>query len=386
MKTLAATLILFFLIACSGCSKTEADASAGKGGQGGPGKEPPAPVTAADVVTKTVPLELRAFGTVEPNASVDVKSQISGELEAVHFEKGQDVEVGDLLFTIDARPAKAQKALAEANLARDKAQFENAQMEAERQKQLFDSKLASEEQLAKAKTSAAALSATLSADKAAIQSASLSVKFSEIRSPLSGRTGDLLVHLGNLVQANGAVLVTIKQIRPIRVAFSLPQRELPAVMRRMNEADAGDDALEVRAFVPGEESVPETGRVALVDNAIDPSTGTIMVWAEFENAESRLWPGQLVNVVLTLSMQEGAITVPTSAVQTGQKGTYVFVAAKDGTAEQRPIAVDRAYGDDTVVSQGLAPGERVVTDGQLRLKPGSKISIRDGAAGGAAKP
>jgi membrane fusion protein, multidrug efflux system len=304
----------------------------------------------------------------------------------VHFEKGQDVKAGDLLFTIDARPAKAQKQLAEANLARDKVQYENAQIEAQRQKELLEGKLASEEQFAKAKTTAAALAATLSADQAAIQSASLSVKFSEIRSPIDGRTGDLLVNLGNLVAANGAVLVTIKQIRPIRVAFSLPQRELPAVMQRMNEADAGDDGLEVRAFIPGDESVPESGRVALVDNAVDPTTGTIMLWAEFDNAGSRLWPGQLVNVVLTLSMQEGAITVPTRAVQNGQQGTYIFVALANGTVEQRPIAVARTQGDDTIVSQGLAVGERVVADGQLRLKPGSAISIREDAPNGATKP
>jgi membrane fusion protein, multidrug efflux system len=388
MKRLTTTALLLCLTAFGGCSSSDAGASTGKGGPGGPGgpgQEPPAPVTVAEAAQKTVPVELRAFGTVQPNASVDVRSRVSGELIGVHFEKGQDVKTGDLLFTIDSRSARAQKKLAEANLARDKAQHENAESEARRQKELFDSKLVSEAKYAEARTTASALAATVAADEASIQSAALTVDYSEIKSPIDGRTGDLLVNLGNLVTANGAVLVKIKQIRPIRVAFSLPQKDLPAVMQRVNGAAEGE-GLEARAFIPGEEDAPEAGRVALVDNAVDPATGTIMVWAEFGNAGSRLWPGQLVNVVLTLSTQDDAITVPTRAVQSGQQGTYVFVARPDATVEQRPITIDRTYGDDSVVSQGLKAGERVVTDGQLRLKPGSRISIRADAPSAASKP
>lgn len=342
-------------------------------------------MTVAQVVAKTTPLELRAFGTVEPNASVDVKSQVSGELIGVHFDKGSEIKKGDLLFSIDARPAKSQRLVAQANLARDKVQYESARIEAERQEALFERQLASEEQLAKARTVAAALGATLSADEAAVQSASLSVKYSEIRSPIDGRTGDLLVNQGNLVTANGAVLVTIKQIRPIRVAFSLPQKELPVVMRRLSASENGG-VLEVRAFIPGEEGDPEKGRVALVDNAVDPSTGTIKLWAELANERSRLWPGQFVNVVVSLDTQIDAIVVPARAVQSGQNGAYVFVVGPGNIADQREIVVDRTFENEVIITQGLAVGERVVTDGQLRLRAGSALSISAAAKSGAANP
>jgi len=385
MKAWAHLTILVCLASLAGCTGS-GEAAAGKpgggpGGPGGPGFEPPAPVTIGDVVQKAVPVELRAFGTVEPNATVAVKSQVGGVLVGVHFEKGQDVEKGDLLFTIDARPARAEKQLTEANLARDKVQYENARKEAERQKGLLDQKLVSEEQYEKAASTAEALAAVMRADQAAIRSAKLKVDYSAIRSPIDGRTGDLMVDLGNLVKAGDVPLVNINQIRPIQVAFALPQRALPDVMAQMAEG-----APRVDAFIPGAEETPEAGKVVLVDNAVDRATGTIKLWAEFENAESRLWPGQLVNVVLTLSVQADAITVPSRAVQTGQKGSYVFVVKPDATVEDRIITVDRTNGDDAVIAEGLAAGERVVTDGQLRLKPGSKIVDKSAAPGAAPKP
>jgi multidrug efflux system membrane fusion protein len=295
-------------------------------------------------------------------------------LVGVHFQKGQDVAQGDLLFTIDPRPARAEKQLTEANLARSRVQYENAQAEAERQRSLYDQKLVSAEQYENARAAADALAAALRADQAAIRSAKLKVDYSTIRSPIDGRTGDLLVDLGNLVKAGDAPLVTINQIHPIQVVFALPQRDLPRVMEQMEAS-----APRIDAFAPGAEETPVPGKVVLVDNAVDQATGTIKLWAEFENADSRLWPGQLVNVALTLRVEAGAIVVPSRAVQTGQKGTYVFVVGADAVAEQRPIAVDRTYGEDTVVAGGLRPGERVVTDGQLRLKPGSKVADKSAA-------
>jgi len=380
MKFWAHLMILVFLALLAGCKGTDEAAAAGKpgggpGGPGGPGvPEPPAPVMIGEVVQKDVPIELRAFGTVEPNATVAIRSQVGGVLVGVHFDKGQDVRKGDLLFTIDPRPARAEKQLTEANLARNRVQYENARAEAERQKSLFDQKLVSAEQYENARAAAEGLAAALRADQAAIRSATLKVDYSTIRSPIDGRTGDLLVDLGNLVKAGDAPLVTINQIHPIQVVFALPQRDLPRVMEQMAAS-----APRVDAFAPGAEETPVPGKVVLVDNAVDQATGTIKLWAEFENASSQLWPGQLVNVVLTLSTQEGAITVPSRAVQTGQKGTYVFVVGADAAAEQRPITVDRTYGEDTVVAEGLRPGERVVTDGQLRLKPGSKVVDKSGA-------
>jgi len=374
------TAILALLLCLGGCEGS-GDGAPG----GGPGAEPPAPVTIAQAVQKEVPVELRTFGTVEPKAYVEVKSQIGGELVGVHFEEGQDVAAGDLLFTIDPRPAKAERKIAEANLARDRINAGNAHAEATRQQALFDRKLVSQEQRDKAHAEAEALEAVLRADAAAVQGAKLRLEYSAIRSPINGRTGELRVHRGNLVRANDIALVTINQVTPVRVAFSLPQQELPAVTGRLGGVTARG-ALEVMAFVPGDDGAPEPGAVTLVDNAVDRATGTIKLWAEFENAGLRLWPGQLVNVVLTLRVQPDAIVIPTRAVQSGQKGTYVFVVKPDATVEERFIEAARTFGEETIVASGLVAGERVVTDGQLRLRPGSKVVEKPAARGGAPEP
>jgi membrane fusion protein, multidrug efflux system len=372
---------LLLAAAAAACAKPETPGGPGPGH----GADPPAPVTVADVVRKTVPVELETFGNVEPNATVAVTSLVAGQLVAVHFKRGDDVKKGDLLFTIDPRPTLAAKKVAEANLSRDKAQYDSARKEANRQAALLEQKLVSEGDRDRALAAADALAATMRADQAAVESARLSLAYASIRSPIDGRTGDLLVDPGNVVQPGVQKLVVINQVKPIRVSFSLPQQGLPRIMESMGAAGA-ENGLEVSAAIPGGNGAPEKGRIVTVDNAVDPATGTIRVWAEFDNAGSRLWPGQLVDVVLTLSMQEGAITVPTRAVLSGQQGTYVFVALPNGTVEQRPVTAERTRGDDTIVSRGLAAGERVVTDGQLRLKPGSTISIPDETKSGAAKP
>jgi len=381
MKPAANTLLLLILAALAGCNGSS-EAAVGKPGGGGPGgPEPPAPVLLAEAVLKDVPIEIKAFGTVAPQATVAIRSQIGGVLVGVHFAPGQEVEAGDLLFTVDGRPARAEKRLSEANLARDQVQAENAAAEAERQKALLEQKLISQEQYENARAKADALAAVVRADKATIQGARLKVGYSAIRSPIAGRTGDLLIDFGNVVQANGGPLVVINQIHPIQVAFAVPQRELPSVMAQMAAAPPRVDA-----FVPGAEAVPVAGRLALVDNAVDQTTGTIKLWAEFENADGRLWPGQLVNVVITLRVQTGAVTVPQRAVQNGQKGAYVFVAQADGTVADRAVVVERTYGDDAVIAEGLAAGERVVTDGQLRLKPGSRFVDKSAAQASPAAP
>ncbi len=388
-RTSRVAAMLLVLALLGGCSRSGSDPSGGKPGAGGPraGADRPAPVTVADVTRKTVPFELRTFGTVEPNVTVAVRSQTAGELIGVHFQKGQDVKKGDLLFTIDARPAKAAKQMAEANLARDEVQYRNAQKEAARQKDLADQKLVSKEQYDQALTASDALAATVQADEAAIESARLQLEYSSIKSPIDGRTGDLMVNVGNLVKANDVPLVTINQVKPIQVSFSLPQRELPRIMAQMAAAAAGIAAKPpVQALIPGEEDRPENGEVFLVDNSVDRTTGTIKLWALFANGASRLWPGQLVNAVLKLGVQKDAIAVPSQALQTGQKGTYVFVVKPDGTVEDRIITVDRAYGEDTIIAKGLQAGERVVTDGQLQLMPGSKIAIKPAPKDGAARP
>ncbi|MDD5306123.1 MAG: efflux RND transporter periplasmic adaptor subunit [Deltaproteobacteria bacterium] len=381
VDVLAAICVLGTVLA-AGCGKS--------GGNGQPGgkpptdADPPAPVTVVGVVRKAMPIELETFGTVEPNATVAVTSQVAGELVGVHFQRGQDVRKGDLLFTIDPRPALAKRKLAEANLSRDKAQYENARKEAERQRGLLEQKLVAQGDYDRILTTAESLDATVRADKAAIESARLEVLFSSIRSPIDGRTGDLLVDAGNTVQPGVQKLVVINQVRPIRVSFSLPQRGLPKIMERVGAA--GAEGLEVHATIPGRSGEPEKGRVAIVDNAVDRATGTIRLWALFPNEESRLWPGQLINVSLSLGMEPNALVVPSPAVLAGQKGNYVFVAKPGDTVEIRVVEVDRTVGDDTVVSKGLEAGERVVTDGQLRLRPGSRIAVRPEGGNGAPRP
>ena len=364
-----------------------------KGAKATPGRpqEMAVPVTVADVVSKAVPLEVRTFGTVETVSTVAVKSQTGGILTVVHLKEGQDVKGGDLLFTIDPRPSDAALKQAEANRAKDAVQQENAAKESLRQQELFGKRLASEEAYDQARASADALTAVLRADDAAIENAKLQLEYCSIRSPIDGRTGSLLVDQGNLVKANDAALVTINQIKPIHVGFSLPQRELPRIMKEMAAAaQSAAGKLKVQAFIPGEEEKPEIGEVTFTDNAVDRTTGTIKLWGTFANDGGRLWPGQFVNVTLTLSVQPNAIAVPSKAVLNGQDGTYAFIVLPDNTVEDRMVTVERTVGDLSIIAKGLQAGERVVTDGQLRLKPKAKVRIvtaasAHGAANGAAQ-
>ena len=332
------------------------------------------PVTATKVVQKDVPVEFRTFGTVQALSSVAVKSQIGGILTIVHVEEGQDVKEGDLLFTIDPRPQEAALKQAEANLARDTAQFDNARKEATRQDDLLKKGLAAEDADDQAKTTADSLAAVLQADEAAVTNAQLQLEYSYIRSPVAGRAGELKIHQGNLIKASDIPLITINQIIPIQVSFSLPQQELPEVMKQMAKGP-----LQVRASIPGNDMMVATGQLTFVDNQVDSQTGTIGLKGTFPNAHRRLWPGLFVNVVLTLEIESDALVIPTPAVQTGQKGTYVFVVRPDMTVEDRVLTIDRTLNEETVVAGGLRAGELVVTDGQLRLSPGVKVEIKPAA-------
>jgi len=353
--------------------------SCGKSGQ--PVKKEGVPVTVSTVIQKTVPVQLRAIGNVEAYSTVSVKSQIGGELIRIHFKEGQDVKKGDILFTIDPRPYEAALKQAEANLARDTAQLENARVDARRYGELVSKGYVAQQQYDQIQTNAAALEATVLADKAAVENAKLQLSYCFIHFPIDGRTGSLLSHQGDMIKANADnPMVVINQIQPIYVSFSIPEQHLQQIKRYMAEGK-----LKGEAIIPGDENSPVQGIVTFVDNTVDTSTGTIKLKGTFENKGKRLWPGQFVNVVLTLTTQPDAIVVPSQAVQTGQQGLYVFVVKSDLTVESRPVVTGRNLDGEVVIEKGLEPGEQVVTDGQLRLVPGAKVEIKSTPAGSEGK-
>ena len=331
---------------------------------------PPVPVTIATVTGKSVPLQVRAIGNVETYSTVGVKSQIGGLLVRVHFKEGQDVKKGDLLFTIDPRPYETTLRQTEANLAKDNAQLENARVEVNRYAELVKKGYVAQEQYDQIRTNAAALEATVNASRAAVENAQLQLKYCYIYSPLTGRTGDLITNEGNLIKANDVSMVVINQIQPVYVNFSVPEQGLSEIKKYVSGGK-----LKVEAFLSISDKDPEVGVLTFIDNSVDIATGTIKLKASFENIDKRLWPGQFVNVILTLKTQPDAIVVPSQAVQTGQQGQFVFVV-KEGSAELRPVSAGITYEDMMVIESGLVPGEQVVTDGQMRLMPGAKVEIR----------
>ena len=335
----------------------------------------PVPVVIAIAAQKDVPVQLQAIGTVEPLSTVSVKPQVGGVIETVHFSEGADVRAGALLFTIDRRPYEAALRQAESTRARDAAQLQNAQAQARRADELTTQGIVSREQHEQAGATAAALAATVRADEAAIENARLQLEYCTIRSPIDGRTGSLLVHQGNLVKAvDGGPLVVVNRVDPIYVSFAVPEQRLGEIERAMA---AG--RLVMEAVLPGGDALPEHGRLTFLDNAVDRATGTIKLKGTFPNPARRLWPGQFVNTRLTLAVRSGAVVVPSQALQSGQGGTFVFVVKPDLTAESRPVVVAQEAGGEAVVEKGLAAGERVVTDGQLRLVPGAKVDPKAAA-------
>jgi len=343
---------------------------------------PAAPVSVAKVEQKAVPLELRVIGAVEAYSTVDVKAQVDGQLTEVHFTEGQDVRKDQLLFTIDRQPFEADLRRAEASLSRNQAEAQNAQMQAARYTRLVGEGVVAKEQYEDVITKAEALEAAVRADKAAVENAKVRLAYTSIHSPIDGRTGSLKVHRGNIVKANDekSTLVVINQLTPIYSSFALPEQDLSEVRRYM-----GESKLKVAATIPQDPGPPAEGLVTFVDNAVDRNTGTIRLKATFSNNDRRLWPGQFVNIVLTLSEQKDALVVPSQAVQTGQQGVFVWVVKPDLTVESRPVTVARTREDQSVIAEGVAAGETVVTDGQLRLMPGGRVQIKNPTNGGGGK-
>jgi multidrug efflux system membrane fusion protein len=353
--------VLFFLLcACSA-------------GKEPPKERPAAPVAAAVAVLKTVPLEIRAIGNVEAYNTVSIKAQVNGVVSRVHFTEGQDVRKGALLFTIDPRPFEAALKQAEAQLAKDRAQARFALEQVRRYGDLLKDGIVTQDQYDQLKANADALEAAIAADRAAVDNARVQLGYCYIRSPIDGRTGNLAVRVGNLVKANDEpVLVTINQLTPIYVSFTVPEKELPEIKKYLSGG-----RLKVEAVAPNDPKGPEEGTISFLDNAVDTTTGTIRLKGTFANSGLRLWPGQFVNCALTLTYLSNAVVVPTSAVQTGQQGEYLFVVKRDGTVEMRPVAVALAGGGESVIARGVKPGETVVTDGQLRLVPGAKVEVKE---------
>jgi len=361
-------------LACSG-GETTAAAVGPKGGAPG-ARQGAVPVSIDTVARKAVPLQIMAVGTAEAYSTVQVRAQITGELTSVNFKEGDDVRQGQVLFTLDRRPLEAALQQAEANLQRDIAQAANARSQLARYQDLAQRGIATREQLDQQSTNATALDATVAADRAAVDNAKVQLQYATISAPISGRTGALQVHAGNLVRANDTTpLVTINQVTPIYVTFGIPEAQLGNFKRYMA---AG--SLHVDVNQPNATDAPVSGRISFIDNQVDQTTGQIKVKGEFANTNRRLWPGEFLNVVVTLTTEPNATVVPSVAVQTGQEGEYVFVIKPDQTAELRRVEVERVAGNDSVIKSGLEPGETVVTDGQLNLVPGSRISVKKPAA------
>jgi len=334
------------------------------------------PVTVAKAVQKTVPINLTAIGTAEAYSTVSIKSQVNAILEQVHFKQGDFVKKGDLLFTLDARPFQSALAQSEANLARDQAQAELNQVQSARYQKLYDAGVAPKEQFDQMKATADSQEALVHADQAAVQSSKLQLQYCTIYSPTDGRTGALQVYPGNLVKENDVpILVVINQISPIFMDFSVPEQYLGVVKKYMSSG-----RLQIEA-TPYGETASEVGYLTFVDNNVDNTTGTIKLKGAFPNDDHRLWPGQFSVVSLRLAEQEKAIVVPSTAVQTGQTGDFIFVVKADQTVESHPVKVARQLEGESVISSGIAPGDTVVTDGQLRLIPGIKVQVKAPSAG-----
>ncbi len=392
-RALVATLLSVCLI---GCAQRNDKASKARGGV------PPTPVTVAQAQARDIPIQIRQIGSVEPVAVIAVKAQISGELNQVFFKEGQEIKKGDQLFEIDPRPyqqaldqaqAAVQKDLAlvtqaEANLARDQAQALNAKQQAKRYDQLAKEGVISKDQNDTYQTTSqvsdeavradqAAINsaqASVVSDRSAIETAKLNLSYCYIRSPIDGRAGSLLLQAGNLVKANDTTaLVNINQLQPVYVTFSAPEQLLPEI-RRYN-AEHTLTVVGTGVANGSNNGVTATGQLTFIDNIVDSTTGTIKLKATFPNSDHSLWPGQFINVIMTLRTLDHATVVPSEAIQSGQKGQFAFVVKPDQTVETRLVSVGQTIDNQIVVQSGISPGETVVTDGQLRLFPGARIRV-----------
>jgi multidrug efflux system membrane fusion protein len=332
------------------------------------------PVKVAAAVQKAVPVQLQAVGAVEAYATVSIKSRVDGELIRVHFREGQDVKKGDLLFTIDPRPYEASMREARARLERDVALAEKADLDARRYAELVAKNYVSSDKYEQFRANAEALRATVAADRATLERAQLNLEYCYIKAPMAGRTGRLLVDEGAQIKANDdkGGMVEIMQIMPINVGFAVPQQYLAEIKTHMARG-----TLKVEADIPESGARPETGMLSFLDNKVNTQTGTVLLKGTFANRDRLLWPGQFVMATLTLTTRGDAIVIPSVAIQVGQDGQFVYVVKPDMSVELRPVVPGMSVGDEVVIEKGLAAGEKVVTEGQLRLVPGAKVQVSD---------
>jgi multidrug efflux system membrane fusion protein len=335
-------------------------------------RDPLVPVKVATAIQKAVPVQLQAVGTVEAYATVSIKSRVDGQLMGIHFREGQDVRKGDLLFTIDPRPFEVALKEAQARLERDVALADKADMDARRYAELVAKNFVSSDKYEQFRANSGALRASVAADRAVVARAKLQLEYCYIKAPMAGRTGQLLVDEGSQIKANDdkGGMVEIAQIMPIYVGFAVPQQYLPQIKTHM----AGGQ-LKVEAIIPDSHEKTETGALSFLDNKVNSQTGTVLLKGSFANTERRLWPGQFATVILTLTTRNAAVVVPSMAIQVGQEGKFVYVVKPDMTVEPRPVVPGMSVGADVVIDKGLAAGENVVTEGQLRLVPGAKIQV-----------
>jgi multidrug efflux system membrane fusion protein len=339
----------------------------------GPGA---APVAVAAAVQQTIPVRLQAIGNVEAYTSVAVKSRVDGQILEVHFREGQEVKKGEVLFRIDARPFEAALKQAEAQALRDAASRDQAASQEKRYQELLDKNFVSKDAYAQYRTNAQTAQATAKATEAMVENAKLNLEYTVIRSPIDGYVGRALLQAGNMVKANDTIsLVVINQVKPVYVSFAIPEQQLAKVRELMRLG-----SLTVDVTLPGGDKPLANGRIAFLDNAVDQTTGTIKVRAIFDNKDAALWPGQFYTVRVKLYDQENAILVPSRALQTGPNGQFVYVVKEDMTVDLRKVVVSRTEGDTVVLAEGgVTKGEKVVVRGALRLAPGAKVIINEGA-------
>ena len=355
---LHSAFVILLLAACSGAKQKP--------------PEERIPVTVAVAQQKDIPLQIRAIGSVQPLATVAVRALVGGQLMNVWFREGDDVARGQRLFTIDPRPYQAALAQAQANLARDEAELRNSQSQAARYADLVKKDYVTKEEYDKMIAGADAARAVVAADRAAVETARLQLSYCDIRSPMAGRTGSLMVHPGNVVHASDtSPLVIINQVTPVYVQFSIPESQLGSLRAR------GMGNVPVTVMPQGGGAAIATGRLTFIDNSVDVTTGTITLKALFDNANRALWPGQYVTVAVTLQDRPNSVVIPSQAVQVGQRGQYVYVVKGDQSVEMRPVKVAEAVNQESIVESGVAPGETVVTDGQLRLTAKSKVDVKN---------
>jgi len=344
-----------------------------KSGKGKAGEKPPAPVRVTQVTEKIIPVEIEGTGHVEAGTSINVRARVSGKLLSVHFKEGDSVTKGDLLFSVDPAPFKTKREQARADLERDRAKRNLAAKQVKRYSTLSDKGYLSTEEYEQLQNDVAVLDATIRSDKAAVESANLDLSYCSVRAEISGVAGEIAVDAGNLVTPNDSTpLTTLRQIERLDVSFSVPEQYFGAIRTARNK---GPVTVEARGN--GDSGSPVRGALTFIDNSIDSATGTVMLKARFDNTDKTLWPGQFVQVVVGLPVESKGLVIPTQALQTGQKGLYVYVLKKDNTVEMTAVSAGRAVNGETLIERGLSYGETVVVEGQLKLSKGSAVKVME---------